>query len=84
MNYDRVIQEVDAVAINSPEIARAMEQFVEEVKKDRNPELKSLIVQNLRSQQSRSEQGSVVNYGKVAEDIHNFFQGGVFIQPTFQ
>lgn len=76
LDYGQTVFELQAASTKYPEIAQAILKLEASVNKDSSSKLAQEIQQladNLKSQQQ-----TVVNYGKLAEEIKNVIQGGNF------
>jgi hypothetical protein len=74
LDYGKVVLEIEAVAKANPEVALKMQELVAIVETE--PSLKDLI-------QSYTQQPTVVNSQKLADEIKNVFQGNTIIGGTF-
>ena len=74
LDYGKAVLEIEAVAKASPEVALKMQELVAIVETE--PSLKDLI-------QSYTQQPTVVNSQKLADEIKNVFQGNTIIGGNF-
>jgi hypothetical protein len=74
LDYGKAVLEIEAVAKANPEVALKMQELVAIVETE--PSLKDLI-------QSYTQQPTVVNSQKLADEIKNVFQGNTIIGGTF-
>ena len=78
LNYSQVIPAIQAAAEKRPELFTQIQELAELWKTE--PKIISYIQEvetNLRSNPS------IVNNSKLADEIKNLFQGGIFNNPTF-
>jgi len=78
LNYSQVIPAIQAAAEKRPELRAQIQELAELGKTE--PKIISYIQEvetNLRSNPS------IVNNSKLADEIKNLFQGGIFNNPTF-
>jgi hypothetical protein len=76
LDYGKAVLETEAAAKANPEIAQRMQELVAMVETE--PLLKDLV----NSIKSQTQQPTVINSQKLAEQIKNVFQGNTFIGPV--
>ncbi|MDJ1182205.1 hypothetical protein [Roseofilum casamattae] len=73
LDYPQVVETLKTLAENNPEVAQLFEELIAAAKADPNPKLSNFV----------SEQPTVYNAGKLAENIKNVFQGNTIIGGHF-
>ena len=73
LDYAQTVESVKALADRDPQFARLLEELVAAAQTDPNPKLSNFI----------SEQPTVYNAQKLAENIKNVFQGNTIIGGKF-
>jgi len=76
LDYGKAVLETEAAAKANPEIAQRMQELVAMVETE--PLLKDLV----NSIKSQTQQPTVINSQKLAEQIKNVFQGNTFTGPV--
>jgi hypothetical protein len=76
LDYGKAVLETEAAAKANPEIAQRMQELVAMVEME--PLLKDLV----NSIKSQTQQPTVINSQKLAEQIKNVFQGNTFTGPV--
>ena len=76
LDYGKAVLETEAAAKANPEIAQRMQELVAMVETE--PLLKDLV----NSIKSQTQQTTVINSQKLAEQIKNVFQGNTFTGPV--
>jgi hypothetical protein len=76
LDYGKAVLETEAAAKANPEVAQRMQELVAMVETE--PLLKDLV----NSIKSQTQQPTVINSQKLAEQIKNVFQGNTFIGPV--
>jgi hypothetical protein len=76
LDYGKAVLETEAAAKANPEIAQRMQELVATAETE--PLLKDLV----DSIKSQTQQTTVINSQKLAEQIKNVFQGNTFIGPV--
>ena len=76
LDYGQAVLETEAAAKVNPEIAQRMQELVAMVETE--PLLKDLV----NSIKSQTQQPTVINSQKLAEQIKNVFQGNTFTGPV--
>jgi hypothetical protein len=76
LDYGKAVLETEAAAKANPEVAQRMQELVAMVETE--PLLKNLV----NSIKSQTQQPTVINSQKLAEQIKNVFQGNTFIGPV--
>ena len=76
LDYGKAVLETEAAAKANPEVAQRMQELV--VMVETEPLLKDLV----NSIKSQTQQPTVINSQKLAEQIKNVFQGNTFIGPV--
>ena len=76
LDYGKAVLETEAAAKANPEIAQRMQELVAMVETE--PLLKDIV----NSIKSQTQQTTVINSQKLAEQIKNVFQGNTFIGPV--
>jgi hypothetical protein len=76
LDYGKAVLETEAAAKANPEVAQRMQELVAMVETE--PLLKELV----NSIKSQTQQTTVINSQKLAEQIKNVFQGNTFTGPV--
>jgi hypothetical protein len=76
LDYGKAVLEIEAAAKANPEVAQRMQELVAMVETE--PLLKNLV----DSIKSQTQQPTVINSQKLAEQIKNVFQGNTFTGPV--
>ena len=76
LDYGKAVLETEAAAKANPEVAQRMQELVAMVETE--PLLKDLV----NSIKSQTQQTTVINSQKLAEQIKNVFQGNTFNGPV--
>ena len=76
LDYGKAVLETEAAAKANPEVAQRMQELVAMVETE--PLLKDLV----NSIKSQTQQPTVINSQKLAEQIKNVFQGNTFTGPV--
>jgi hypothetical protein len=76
LDYGKAVLEIEAAAKANPEVAQRMQELVAMVETE--PLLKDLV----NSIKSQTQQTTVINSQKLAEQIKNVFQGNTFTGPV--
>jgi hypothetical protein len=76
LDYGKAVLETEAAAKANPEVAQRMQELVAMVETE--PLLKDLV----NSIKSQTQQTTVINSQKLAEQIKNVFQGNTFTGPV--
>jgi hypothetical protein len=76
LDYGKAVLETEAAAKANPEVAQRMQELVAVVETE--PLLKDLV----NSIKSQTQQTTVINSQKLAEQIKNVFQGNTFTGPV--
>jgi hypothetical protein len=76
LDYGKAVLETEAAAKANPEVAQRMQELVAMVETE--PLLKELV----NSIKSQTQQPTVINSQKLAEQIKNVFQGNTFTGPV--
>ena len=76
LDYGKAVLETEAAAKANPELAQRMQELVAMVETE--PLLKDLV----NSIKSQTQQPTVINSQKLAEQIKNVFQGNTFTGPV--
>jgi hypothetical protein len=76
LDYGKAVLETETAAKANPEVAQRMQELVAMVETE--PLLKDLV----NSIKSQTQQPTVINSQKLAEQIKNVFQGNTFIGPV--
>jgi hypothetical protein len=77
LDYGKAVLETEAAAKANPEVAQRMQELVAMVETE--PLLKDLV----NSIKSQTQQTTVINSQKLADEIKNVFQGNTIIGGTF-
>jgi hypothetical protein len=77
LDYGKAVLEIEAAAKANPEVAQRMQELVAMVETE--PLLKDLV----NSIKSQTQQTTVINSQKLADEIKNVFQGNTIIGGTF-
>ncbi|UXE59928.1 MAG: hypothetical protein KA717_30215 [Woronichinia naegeliana WA131] len=77
LDYGKAVLETEAAAKANPEVAQRMQELVAMVETE--PLLKELV----NSIKSQTQQTTVINSQKLADEIKNVFQGNTIIGGTF-
>ncbi|MBW4472625.1 MAG: hypothetical protein KME45_19965 [Stenomitos rutilans HA7619-LM2] len=79
VDMGQAVLEVETVSATDPELAQAVTQLAESVKAD--PRLSQLMPAYAEALQT-ARPTTIKNYGKLAEEIKNLFQGNTFNAPV--
>ena len=79
-NFNGAVQELETNAASDPELGQVLKELAAEVEK--NPQLCEQVKQV--AGKVIQNPSLIVNNSKLAEEIKYLFQGGTFINPTFQ
>lgn len=79
-SFNGAVQELEMTAASDPELGQVLQELAVAVKQ--NPQLSEQVKQV--AGKVSHDPSLIVNNSKLAEEIKYLFQGGTFINPTFQ